>query len=190
MSAPTESQHLAEFVVNTNAGRGLQPPVRLALAAGLLAVHRNHDVAQRALSRVDDGLCRRVTNYVPSARFQAKTYRPRGVDLVIPYVRDHGAPPPRRRHRVEARIPRSDKKPYFRVLPIRRDAEDDSPDPAHADPNRYVKYHELVGLERRLQRQLKTVNKNMAKMNTIIKKKMTKMAENIAELLRRTRLTN
>jgi hypothetical protein len=30
----------------------------------------------------------------------------------------------------------------------------------------------------------------MAKMNTIIKKKMTKMAENIAELLRRTRLTN
>jgi hypothetical protein len=121
MSAPTESQHLAEFVVGTTEGRGLQPPVRCALAAGLLAVHRNHDLAQRALSRVNDGLCRRVTNYVPSVRFEAKTYRPRGADLVIPYVRDHGAPPPRRRHRVEARIPRSDKKPYFRVLPIRRD---------------------------------------------------------------------
>jgi hypothetical protein len=34
------------------------------------------------------------------------------------------------------------------------------------------------------------VKKDLAKMNTIIKKKMTKMAENIAELLRRTKLTH
>jgi hypothetical protein len=173
MSAPTESQHLAEFVVGTTAGLGLQPAVRCALAARVLATHPNHDLAQRALSRVDDDLCRRVTNHVPSSRFEAKAYKPRGVDLVIPCVLDHGEPP-RRKHRGEARIPRSDDVPSSgggaaaaAVVP-----PEAQQDPGLADPNRYVQYHELAALEQRLLDQLQTmstnIQNNMATMQTDI----------------------
>jgi hypothetical protein len=163
-----------------------------------LAVHPNHDLAMRALSRVDDDLCRRVTNSVPSTRFEAKAYKPRGVDLVIPCVLDHGASPPRRKHRGEARIPRSDD-----VAPG-GDAAAAVPPAAQtdlADPNRYVRYHELAALEQRLQVQLQTMETNIqnnmatmiATMQTNIlatmNANMATMQTDIAALLRHNGLT-
>jgi hypothetical protein len=197
MSAPTESQHLAEFVVGTTAGQGLQPAVRCALA-----VHPNHDLAMRALSRVDDDLCRRVTNSVPSARFEAKAYKPRGANLAIPCVLDHGASPPRQKHRGEARIPRSDDVPSSggdaaaAAVPL---AAQQVPD--LADPNRYIQYHELAALEQRLQVQLQTMETNIqnnmatmiATMQTDIlatmNANMATMQTDIAALLRHNGLT-
>jgi hypothetical protein len=194
MSAPTESQHLAEFVVGTTAGQGLQPAVRCALAARVLAVHPNHDLAMRALSRVDDDLCRRVTNHVPSIRFEAKTYKPRGADLVISCVLDHGASPPRQKHRGEARIPRSDDVPTSgdggaaaAAVPLAAQQ-----DPDLADPNRYVRYHELAALEQRLQGPLNTIEANMATMQAnmaTMQASITALQTNVAALQRHIGLT-
>jgi hypothetical protein len=158
-----------------------------------LAVHPNHDLAMRALSRVDDDLCRRVTNSVPSARFEAKAYKPRGANLAIPCVLDHGASPPRQKHRGETRIPRSDDVPSSggdaaaAAVPLTAQQ-----DPDLADPNRYVRYHELAALEQRLQGPLNTIEANMATMQAnmaTMQASITALQTNVAALQRHIGLT-
>jgi hypothetical protein len=109
MSAPTESQHLAEFVVGTTAGQGLQPAVRLR--PGRSSTSRSSEPRSRACARCLELTTTCVaasrTTYRPPVSKRRHT-EPRGANLAIPCVLDHGASPPRQKHRGEARIPRSD----------------------------------------------------------------------------------